>query len=1040
MPKPSKFSYVPPQNGYPEWNNNPDIFELNRMKAHAALMPFPSVEQALQGDRAASPYTISLNGSWKFSFAESPDRRPADFYKLDYDTGGWSEIPVPSHWQLQGYDYPQYTNIRYPWHGKEDIQPPFAPTRYNPVGSYVRTFTVPSEWEGQPVYISFQGVESAFYVWVNGDLVGYSEDTFTPAEFDLTPYVTAGENKLAVEVYRWCDASWLEDQDFWRMSGIFRDVYLYSTPLAHVYDFGVTADLDDDYRDGHLAVKATVTSAFADPIGRYKLEALLVDGGGGRVLSVPLTVEVDLDSSAERRVQLSGHVPNPLQWSAESPNLYTLVLTLTDAAGKLVEAVSCKVGFRRFELKDGLMTINGKRILLKGVNRHEFGCDNGRAVSYEEMVRDVKLMKAHNINAVRTSHYPNQQVWYELCDEYGLYVIDETNLETHGSWEYGAENESARVVPGSKPEWKANVLDRANSMLQRDKNHPSVIIWSLGNESWGGDNFIAMHDFFRSADPSRLVHYEGIFHARKWDAASDIESHMYSPPAVLEQYARSKPKKPFILCEYSHAMGNSCGNLYKYWELFEKYPALQGGFIWDWIDQALRTKTADGIEYLAYGGDFGDTPNDGNFSGNGLIFADGTVTPKLFEVKKCYQNAKFEAVKLTEGRLRVTNGNLFTNLNAFECRWELSHDGIAVETGTTELDGEPGAVVEFALPVKLPEPGSAAYDATVTVSLVLKQATLWADAGHEVAYEQFTVPAKVRHAEPASPAAKLHTEETDTSYIAAGDGFRIEFDKLTGALTSYAVHGAELLRTAPRPNFWRAYTDNDKGNGLPERCATWREAGMERRMLSLSIVSHEDRAEVVADYRLPTTTASYCTVVYTVFGDGRIRIREELQPGAKLPEIPEIGMLFELDGSLNALKWYGKGPHENHWDRAHGAKLGIYEGTVEEQFVPYLRPQECGNKVDVRWAELRRADGIGLRVVGLPTVELNALPYTPAELEAHDHVYKLPPSDRTVLRVNYRQMGVGGDDSWQAKTHPDYTLFANRTYAFEFLIQGISCV
>lgn len=1034
-----KFQYVPPKNGYPEWNNNPEIFELNRMKAHATLMPYASVEEALKGDRAASSYNVSLNGTWKFSFAETADKRIKEFYETGYDVGGWADIQVPGHWQLQGYDYPQYTNIKYPWEGKEEIQPPFAPTQYNPVGSYVRTFTVPDAWRGQPVYISFQGVESAFYVWVNGDLVGYSEDTFTPAEFDLTPYLQEGENKLAVEVYRWCDASWLEDQDFWRMSGIFRDVYLYSTPKAHVYDFFVTADLDDEYRDGRLSVKAAVTSAFGEKLGSHTLEAVLY-GLDGLPMLPPLAAEVLPDSAAGSEVRLSADVPNPLQWSAELPNLYTLVLSLKDSGGALVEAVSCRVGFRRIELKDGLMQINGKRILFKGVNRHEFSADRGRSVTYEDMVADIKLMKAFNVNAVRTSHYPNQPVWYDLCEEYGLYVINETNLETHGSWTYMQEEESPTTVPGSKTEWTANVLDRANSVLQRDKNHPSVIIWSLGNESWGGDNFVKMHDFFRENDPTRLVHYEGITQARKWESASDIESQMYTPPAKVEEYARNKPKKPFILCEYSHAMGNSCGNLFKYWELFEKYPILQGAFIWDWIDQAIRAKTPDGAEYLAYGGDFGDTPNDGNFCGNGLIFADRTVTPKLHEVKKCYQSAKFEAMNAAEGRFRVTNGYLFTNLNAYKLNWRLDMNGEKVREGTAAFDAAPGEQAELKLGLQLPKTAAAGEEYVLTLSLTEKQDTPWANAGHEVAFEQFVLPMRTE-VTVASPAlasqSPLQTEESDTGFTAAGDGFSVAFDKRTGALTSYAVAGVELLRAAPAPNFWRAYTDNDKGNQLHVRSATWREAGAERELLSLGIVSYYDRAEIEAEYRLPTSSPSFCKVTYTVHGNGLIRVREELAPGDALPEIPEVGMLLVLDGSLQRLRWYGKGPFENHWDRDKAAKLAIHEGAVAEQFVPYLRPQECGNKTGVRWAELTRGDGIGLRVEGLPTVELNALPYTPAELEAHDHVYKLPPSGKVALRVNYRQMGVGGDDSWGARAHPEFTLFANRPYAFEFTLRGI---
>ncbi|MCY9663534.1 DUF4981 domain-containing protein [Paenibacillus alginolyticus] len=1030
-----KFQYILPKNGYPEWNNNPEIFQLNRMKAHATLMPYASVEEALKGDRSASRYTVSLNGMWKFSFAEKPDMRIVNFYEVGYDTSGWDDIQVPAHWQLHGYDYPQYTNVKYPWEGKEDIKPPFAPIQYNPVGAYVRTFTVPEAWKKQPVYISFQGVESAFYVWVNGELVGYSEDSFTPAEFDLTPYLQDGENKLAVEVYRWCDASWLEDQDFWRMSGIFRDVYLYSTPKAHVYDFSVVADLDDENQHGFLQVKATVTNVFGEQLGKHTLEVMLYDTTGNPVL-VPLSADVVLDDENERELQLFTKVENPMKWTAETPSLYNLVLVLKNASGEFVEAVSCRVGFRRFELIDGLMKINGKRILFKGVNRHEFNCDTGRAIRYDDMVRDIQLMKAYNINAVRTSHYPNHPLWYELCDEYGLYVIDETNLETHGSWS-NFQEEEGWTVPASKPEWTANVLDRANSMLQRDKNHPSIIIWSLGNESWGGDNFIKMHDFFRSNDSTRLVHYEGVTRCRKSDAATDIESQMYTPPYKVEEYARSNPKKPFILCEYSHAMGNSSGNLFKYTELFDKYPILQGGFIWDWIDQAIRTKTPDGIEYLAYGGDFGDTPNDGTFCGNGLIFADRRVTPKLYEVKKCYQNVKFETVDLKQGRIRVTNNYLFTNLNGYDFKWEMAKNGIVVEEGIAPLIVDAGFTSEFTLPYKLPTDALDGDEYTLIVRLLEKGDTLWAPAGHEVAFEQFLLPIET-HAVQASVAMQLQTEESDTAFTAFNSDFNATVSKLTGDLTSYMYKGVEIMKEAPIPNFWRASIDNDKGNKLPERCATWKEAGQKRKLHAMNIHSYHEKVEIAVEYTLPTTNVSFCKLLYVVMGNGEIQIREELQPGQNLPEIPEIGVMFQLKANFENLMWYGKGPHENHWDRAESARLGIYNGKVEEQYVPYLRPQECGNKTDVRWAELTRSDGIGLRIEGAPTVELNALPYTPTELEAHDHMYKLPPSDKVALRVNYRQMGVGGDDSWLSKTHPEFTLYANRSYAYSFTIKGIS--
>ena len=1034
----AKFNYSPPKNGYPEWNNNPEIFQLNRLEAHATLMPYKTVEEALQGDRASSEFYQSLNGIWKFAFAENPEKRINNFFSLDFDNSGWDDIKVPGHWQLQGYDYPQYTNVRYPWEGKEDIKPPFAPTKYNPVGQYIRTFTVPQTWKDQPVYISFQGVESAFYLWVNGELVGYSEDTFTPAEFDLTPYLVDGENRLAVEVYRWCDASWLEDQDFWRLSGIFRDVYLYSTPSLHINDFYVVTELDEEYKHAELKVDTEILNYFEKSSGELHLNAMLFDKDNNEILNETVLVQ---SSEAKTKISLSSYVENPLKWSAEQPNLYTLVLVFSDGAGTVIETESCKVGFRKFEIKDGLMKINGKRIVFKGVNRHEFASDKGRAVELENMVLDIKTMKKHNINAVRTSHYPNHPLWYDLCDQYGLYVIDETNLETHGSWKYG-QQEVGEAIPGSRPEWRENVLDRCNSMLQRDKNHPSVVIWSLGNESFGGDNFILMHDYLKEKDPTRVVHYEGIYHFRKSEAASDIESTMYVVPDLVEQYAKRAEyfgnAKPYILCEYSHAMGNSCGNLYKYTNLFDKYPILQGGFIWDWKDQALKTKTADGIEYLAYGGDFGDTPNDGNFSGNGLVFADGSVSPKIFEVKKCYQSVQFAGVNLLEGIIELVNKNLFTNLKDYLFEWEVARNGESIETGVIEVDLAPGDTKQVKLDYTLPKDTNIADEFILTVSLKLKESTMWSDKGHEVAFEQFMLPVDTSIVvTELGVLSEITTNDESNRLCIGGDRFNVVFNKHNGNLESYVYDDVELLAATPIPNFWRAMTDNDRGNNLPERSKTWREAGQNRILQSFTYGKLKDCVEITVNYRIPTSKVSFCTLQYSIFGNGEIKVILQLTPNTDLPEIPEVGLLFTMDGPFQNIEWYGRGPHESYWDKKKGAKIGIYNGLVEEQMVPYLKPQECGNKTDVRWAKITNDNGAGLRVSGLPTVEFNALPYAPQELELYDHGYKLPKSDKVIFRVNYKQMGVGGDDSWQARTHPEYTLFANRSYEFSFTIKGI---
>ncbi|SEU20359.1 glycoside hydrolase family 2 TIM barrel-domain containing protein [Paenibacillus sp. NFR01] len=1035
----AKWNYAPPQNGYPEWNNNPEIFELNRLKAHAAFMSFPAEEQARSGKPETSPRYRSLNGTWKFSFAETPELRIADFYKTGFDCSGWAEIAVPSHWQLQGYDYPQYTNVRYPWAESEpELKPPFAPTRYNPVGSYIRSFEVPADWSGQPVFLSFQGVESAFYVWVNGELAGYSEDTFTPAEFDITAYLTEGENTLAVEVYRWCDASWLEDQDFWRLSGIFRDVYLYTAPPVRVTDFFVHTELDNHYEHADLKVEIQLEDYFAARPDGCTLEARLYDASGQPVWDDAVSGRFHFAAGNEQSLTLSGHVKNPQKWSAESPYLYTLTLSLLDGNGLLLEAAGCKVGFRAFELDGGLMKLNGKRIVFKGVNRHEFSCETGRALGREEMLTDILLMKQYNINAVRTSHYPNQPVWYELCDEYGLYVIDETNLETHGSWTYGQQELGEMNVPGSRPEWRENVLDRCNSMFQRDKNHPSILIWSLGNESFGGDNFIAMHDFLKAADPARLVHYEGVFHYPPSAAATDIESTMYIKPHDVEAYARNHPQKPYILCEYSHAMGNSCGGLHLYTRLFDQYDILQGGFIWDWVDQAIRTQTEGGISYLAYGGDFGESPHDGNFSGNGLLFADRTVTPKLAEVKKCYQNAEWTALNAAEGRFRLRNQHLFTDLSEFDLNWELLLDGVPAAGGRLECALAPGEEAEIALPAGL-LPSFGQREALLTLSLALREGTAWAAAGHEIAWEQFLLAPGTPGAIPVAAGGALAASEDGGKLSIGGEGFSVAFGTATGDWISYAAAGRELLLEPSAPNFWRAVTDNDLGNKLPARAAVWREAAAGRQLAEFSWSAETGRVRVRSVYHLPTAPVSLLTLEYEIRPDGSVEVTEQLQPGGdSLPDIPEFGMRFVLDERFSRLDWYGRGPHENYWDRKTGAKLGRYAGTVKEQYTPYLRPQECGNKTDVREAAitLQEGDGPGkgLTFTGSLPFEFNALPWSFEELEASDHGYKLPASHRSVVRVNYKQMGVGGDDSWGAPVHEEFTLPANRAYSFRFTV------
>lgn len=1040
------------KNGFPAWNNNPEVFEINREAAHSTLIPYRQLLEFFaeedKNNEAASFY--SLNGKWKFNFSENPAGREKKFYQKDYNSDSWAEIMVPGHWQLQGYDYPQYTNINYPWEERENIEAPFAPTEYNPVGSYLKTFELPEGWEDSPVYISFQGVESAFYIWLNGEFVGYSEDSFTPAEFNLGPYLKKGENKIAVEVYRWSDASWLEDQDFWRLSGIFRDVYLYKASDIRIRDYFVRTDFDSDYRDALLKVEieiATYNNHYPEDL---QFELQLYDQNNKAILNKKQPQTLSGLKQQDLKFNFEFQVKNPLKWSAEKPNLYRLKIIIKDSAKEILDQVECQIGFREFKIEAGIMKLNGKTIVFKGVNRHDFDCQKGRAVNYEDMLADIKLMKRNNINAVRSSHYPNSPLWYELCDQYGLYVIDEMNLETHGTWALeDADPEDA--IPGSKEEWTEAVLDRANSMFQRDKNHPSILIWSLGNESYGGNNFFELHKFFKNTDPNRVVHYEGVFNQREFDSVSDIESQMYTSIEDIKKYAESEPEKPFLLCEYSHAMGNSLGNLDKYWELFDQYEFLQGGFIWDWIDQGILTENEAGNLYFAYGGDFGEKPNDGNFCGNGLLFSDRSASPKLFEAKKCYQNIKIEAQDLAAAKIKISNEFLFTNLKEYDFCWQIDKNGQIYEAGKLEIELEAEKNNCFNIPYQI-ENFTEAGEYILTISFLLKNDNDWAKKGHKIAFEQFKlldIKADPKLLESDldvltadfdqfefsdKKESELSLRKSEGDLLVKGLDFKISFNRVSGELYSYLYQGREFLKEAVKPVFWRAVTDNDKGNKLSERLAVWKHCGRNKKLVFKQFQTGE-KVELTFHYLLPEVNSSLLILNYQINKNGEIKVDYTFEAAQRLPEIPLIGLNFQVSSDFKKLSWYGRGPQENYWDRSWGAKVGIYNSTVAEQLTPYLRPQESGNKTGVRWFKLsEQSEKTVLKVRAEKEIEMKVLPYTTEEITEADHYYQLPESDKVVVEVNYLQMGVGGDDSWQAKTHPEYTIYPNRIYSYSFTL------
>ncbi|MEU8872100.1 glycoside hydrolase family 2 TIM barrel-domain containing protein [Streptomyces javensis] len=1012
------------------WDAAPRIFQVNREAARARLVPYAGPADAMRGRFQDSPYYRSLNGSWRFRWSRNADRRPTGFQAPDFDDSGWNRIPVPSNWEIEGYPEPIYLNIKYPWIGYETPNPPQVPEDFNPVGSYRRTFTVPADWSGRRTLLSFQGVKSAFFVWVNGERVGYSEDSYTPAEFDITPHVREGHNVLAVEVHRWSDGSWLEDQDMIDLSGIFRDVYLYSIPPVHVQDLFVHTELDAAYRDAALTVGVTVRDRGGDGTAGHRVAADLFDARGRRVVRLS-------GDAGEGSASLKGDVRAPALWSAEDPNLYTLVVTLTDARGRTTDVHSTRIGFRQVECGSGRFTVNGEPVMFRGTNRHESDPERGQAVDEARMIEDIRLMKQHNINAVRTSHYPNHPRWLELCDEYGLYVIDEANLETHGVRD---------TVPGSLPEWTDACVDRLRSMVERDKNHPCVVVWSLGNEAGQGTNFKVMADWAHARDASRPVHYEGM------NSVADLHSEMYTSPANVEAYGRSGNQTPFILCEYNHSMGNSGGNLQEYWDVFERYPNLHGAFVWDWVDQAIRLPVPGDSRhtYLSYGGDWhAGYPTDGNFCCNGLVAADRSVHPGLIELKKCYQPVGIAADDLSGGSggtVKVRNKHHFGGLDAYTLRWSVTQDGETVQHGTLPAPAvAPGREGVVRIPYRKPSPSESGGEYFLNLSFLLRERTRWAPAGHEVAAEQLALDWHAPAPGDAPVTGRLVVTETATEVTVSGPEVEVVVSKSSGTLATYTWKGRALLAGGPVPNFWRGPTDNDIGRGFQKTAATWRDAGSKRTVTSVT-ASQPAPGEVVVDVActLPTSprTATWNTA-FRVRADGEVRVRHTLDAPDGLPDLPVVGALLTVPEGHERLEWFGRGPHENYQDRKTSAFVGRWRSTVDQQVAPYVRPQQTGNQTDVRRLSLTDRSGEGLTVVADPAeseplLETSALHFTPSDLDAPRHPYQLRRRDETILLVNHRQMGVGGIDSWGAAPLEKYLLHSGRTYSYAYRLRPAS--
>ncbi|MDD7206595.1 MAG: glycoside hydrolase family 2 TIM barrel-domain containing protein [Lachnospiraceae bacterium] len=1017
---------------------NPEIFEQNRLAAHSDHVCYKNELEKIKGK---SSLRYDMNGLWKFAYAKNQSLAPCGFEAADYDCKGWDEIRVPAHIQMEGYDVPIYTNTTYPWEADEFIKPGEVPEIFNPVASYVKYFTIPENMKNKRVCISFQGVESGFALWLNGHYVGYSEDTFDPSDFELTDYIIEGENKLAVRVWKWTSSSWCEDQDFYRFSGIFRDVFLYAVPCAHVEDLSVVSTLNDTFDEGTLSVSIKADGDGIASVKLYELGDLSVEKYDRAKL---LLEEFDIELRDKEICEGSCNVKNPLLWSAEKPNLYEVKIIVKDTHGNETEFISQLAGFRRFEMVDGLMKLNGKRIVFKGVNRHEFSSITGRVPNRDEVIKDIVTMKKNNINAIRTSHYPDDSMIYELCDIYGIYMIAENNLESHGTWE--AYNKGYVdldfVVPKDKSQWREMMLDRVNSCYQRDKNHPAILIWSCGNEAFGGKTIYEMSQLFRQLDKHRLVHYEGVFNDRSYNDTSDMESQMYTSVAGIEKFLTEHPKKPYICCEYTHAMGNSCGAMHKYTELSDREPGYQGGFIWDYIDQSIYKKDRYGKWFLTYGGDFGDRPTDGDFSGNGICYGgEREASPKMQEVKFNYQNISVDFD--SDYIFTVTNKNLFVNTSVFDAFAILLADGEEVYRTRLQISVPPMERASYEVPVTLKNSMiDVEKEYCIVVSFVLKENTIWEKAGYEIAFGQHMIKKPVSEY---SCDKSVELVVGNGNILVRGENFKALFSRMNLGMVSYVYGGVEMLpNTIPLPNFWRTPTNNDSGNMMPQRYAQWKIASMyvttrqNQRFADTSprVEKNDNNIAITYTYFMPTTPQSSCEVTYRVFGDGTIETTLSYDPVKELGDMPEFGMMFKLDADYDTVKWYGLGPQETYEDRQHGGKYGVYENKVADNVAEYLVPQESGNKCRVRYAKVMDKKGRGMMFFG-DELSFSALPYTPHELENAAHHFELPPVHYTVVRVAKKQMGVGGDDSWGSHTHPEYLLDASEKMEFTFCFRGI---
>jgi len=991
------------------------VFQINREEPRAHFFPFESEALALKNDKSLSNYFQSLNGEWKFHFAKDPTQKATGFEQVDYEVSHWDDITVPGHWEMQGWSVPIYLDEEYPF----PPDPPFVPHDYNTVGSYVKTFELNELWNNRDIFIHFGGVRSAFYFWLNGEFVGYSQGSKTPAVFNITDKVMSGENKVAVQVYRFSDGSYLEGQDTWRVSGLERDVYLYAVSKTRIADFFVKAELNDDLKSGYFSLDIDFLQ---DDETAEEITTKAVLTGSSETL-------FDSTAVVKKSILFESIIDHINPWSAEDPYLYNLQINLFNSQKEIIESFTQQVGFKRVEIIDGNLLVNGKAIMFRGVNRHEWDPVRGRSITEETMIKDIQLMKENNINAVRTSHYPNQERWYELCNEYGLYVIDEANIEAHGMQFH--EKSYGHIANDST--WTAQWIDRGKRMVERDKNQPCIIMWSMGNEAGDGTNFVKLYDWIKARDNTRPVVYQPAWYERH----TDVVFPMYKNIEFISDYASKKTEKPLILCEYAHAMGNSVGNLQDYWDTFEKYKALQGGFIWDWVDQVILKTDENGTDYWAYGGDFGTefAENDSNFCANGLIAADRTINPHMHEVKKVYQPVKFEADNLSHGRIKVTNRYDFVDLNHLDFEWFVKGNDKTISSGKMgKLDllaGE-SQKLTFSLSGIIPEPGVEYF---LMIRAKTNQNHPLISKGHIVAWEQFQLPISRELTTTPLTDMPIIILNTDAGIEVHGKAFYVLFNRATGQIKQYIYNGIEIFINPIEANFWRAPNDNDLGNGMPKRTRLWKNVNDSLKTEVISGEVIDGFARVVFKSSYPSINLNLISV-YQVYGNGIINIDNKYSMAdTSLPEIPRIGIKMSLPGDFDEVTWFGRGPHESYIDRKTSAAVGLYHGSVWDQTFQYVRPQETGNKTDVRWMALSNGK-IGLMVKGSPTFDGSVHQYPYEDLDYVPRGQKhgklnLQQKDQVDWLIDLKQMGVGGDNSWGARPHDQYTLSpGNYDYSF----------